>query len=868
MLFNRPPKFAIPSLVLLSILSAGRVFGQDSTAVAQLNQEGFRCEQVNAGRFRISLNGTWLASENNGKTWQTVQIPSSFDGKGSVIFKRHLFIPAGFINHNVFSLHVGNGGISTEVRINNEFVAIHNGAYSPVETRIPDRLLQTGSENVIEIICNSRPNPVSTIPLKQLAYQPACYEGLFRNIYITVEPPIYIADPSETISFDQEMTSATLESDIHVYATDVSRFGIDSTSAPMSLTAYATLLDKASGKVVAKSGDQSFTLDPNHNGEVHFTLGVDRPVLWSPAQPSMYQLDFFVAYKRNVVDQETVNIGFRKASLSGGKFFLNGTQTFIKSVNYIADYPDVGAALNELELEKDIAVIKTLGANAVRVVDYPPSQTLLNLCDRFGLMVFEEIPIIDVPPSVLSSGQYRGSIKGYLSEVIRDSRSHPAVVAISVGTDLEESSTATKEYLSSAADLVHNRTDWLVYYTPMPGLLDTVHTDADFVGLDLSPFTSEREMKLFLARQSEIAPNTTFWISAVGSQTQISNHNGYSDPLSLEHQARFLVDAYSAVEKGNFAGISINSFADWRGAVPHLMPNGHPYLYTYGIVSYWREKRPAFSVVRGLFNEEALPTLPIGNYTDTPPIIYVILSTLLLVLITYLHYSRRWFRESATRAIFRPYNFFADVRDQRMISAFQTGMVLLLISAGMAIYLSSLTYAFRNSYTFDRLLGIFIPYHALKIKFDYLVWHPAAFIAGFTVLFMVVAAVVTIIIKLLSFAVKIRLELVSAFTIAIWSLLPMAILILADMILFRLLGQNGFVWAALLVFAALCLLSLFRLFHGIGIIYDISTLRIGVIGTLVLVALLVLLTLYYNGMDGLIPYTKMFYKFIVGSRVA
>ncbi|OYV86583.1 MAG: hypothetical protein B7Z63_03790 [Ignavibacteriae bacterium 37-53-5] len=482
-------------------------------------------------------------------------------------------------------------------------------------------------------------------------------------------------------------------------------------------------------------------------------------------------------------------------------------------------------------------------------------------------MIFEEIPLVDAPPSVLESSRYRSSLQGYVEEVVRNTCSHPSVVAISAGSNLDPTAVITRNYVSSVASLVHSETSQLVYYTPLTGLADTTSTDADFVGLDLSPFNSSRPVKDFLAAISVASRGNTYWISSVGSQTQLGNHNGYSDPLSLEHQARFLVDAYEAIESGDFAGISINSFADWQGDVPHLLQNGHPYLYTFGLVSYWREKRPAFAAVRALFNDETLPTLPIGNYSDTPPIIYVILSTLLLVLITYLHYSRRWFRESATRAIFRPYNFFADIRDQRMISAFQTSTVLLLVSAGISIYLSSLFYAFRNSYVFDRLLGLFVPSDFLKIKVDYLIWHPVSFIVVFTILFMALISFVTLIIKLFSYLVKIRLQMVSAFTVATWSMLPMAVLILADMILFRLLGDPRFVWAASVILIALFLLSLFRLFHGIGVIYDLPTVRVGLVGSLILVALVLLVTFYFNGTDGVIPYAKFFYKFIVENRV-
>jgi beta-galactosidase len=857
----------VSTLLFLFFIFHSTICAQSSDPLAELSLHGLKYQQITPTRGRILLDGEWQASTNNGKSWRPIVVPSVFEHDRKVIFERHVFVPADFINRFVFGLVVGNGGASTEVRVNDEYVAIHTGAYSRIDVKIPDRLLQAGSENIIKIICDDRLNPVSTIPLRQLAFQPKDFSGLFRSTFLELVPPIYFDKPTVRITVNPNYTSANLECSAVVYASDYSRFGIDSSATSLPLTVHAELVDKASGKIVAKSADDKFELAQNHNMTVTLMMQVQNPALWSPSDPKLYELDLYLYNGTTLIDEYSENIGFRIFGVSGGKFYLNGSPIFVKSVNYVLDYPERGATDEDVFIEKDIAVIKTLGANAIRVMNYPPPRELLDLCDRFGLMVFEEIPLMDAPPAVLESNQYRGALQGYLRDVVHLTSYHPSAVAVSIGSNLDPTSNVTKEYISSAANLVHSESDLLVYYTPLTGIADGTESDADFVGLDLTLFNSAGKIKKFLSFLSTMYPKTTFWVSSVGTQTQLDNHEGYSDPLSLEHQARYIVDAYGAVEDENIGGVSINSFADWEGAVPHLMPNGHPYLYTFGLVSYWRERRPSFAAVRALFNDETLPTLPIGNYTDAPPIIYVILSTLLLVLVTYLHYSRRWFRESATRAVLRPYNFFADVRDQRMISAFQTFSVLLLISAGIAIYLSSLFYAFRDNYVLDRMLGLLLPNGALKIRLDYLIWHPIQFILVFTILFMVMSLFITLIIKFVSYLVKIRLQMVSAFTVATWSALPMAVLILADMILFRLLDDPRFVWASCIVLALLFLWSLVRLFHGISVIFDLATVRVGIIGSVVLIALFLLITIYYNGTNGIIPYTKFFYKFLIENRL-
>lgn len=357
------------------------LYAQSSDPAAEISQYGMKYEQVTPTRGRINLDGKWQASTDDGKSWQSVTVPSTFDHDGQVIFERRVFIPTDFIKKGVFGIVLGNGGTSTEVRINNEYVSIHNGAYSQIDVKIPDRLLQAGAENVIRIFTNDELNPVSTIPLKQLAFQPKNFNGLFRNTFLQIMPPIYFDQSSVRVMSNSNFNSSNVKSDVVVYASDYSRFGINSTATSILLTARAEIIDKTSGKVVAKSYDNKFSLAQNHNTTVHFSMQVQNPGLWSPANPNLYELDFYLYSGTSLIDQYSETIGFRAFGLSGGKFYLNGDQIFVNSVNYVLDYPKIGAAVNELLIEKDIAVIKTLGANAIRVVNYPPPRN----CSIFAI---------------------------------------------------------------------------------------------------------------------------------------------------------------------------------------------------------------------------------------------------------------------------------------------------------------------------------------------------------------------------------------------------------------------------------------------------------------------------------------------------
>lgn len=831
----------------------------------QVDSSKVLLQPVSATRARIDLSGIWHVNLSNTGHLTDFFVPSVVNYNSQLKYSRVISIPPDIVRSKVFDIHLGNGGVWSEIRIDNEFVGTHSGAYSAFGLRIPDRLLQAGIDNNIEILQNNNKTAYSTIPLRQLAFQPKCYSGLSRRVYIDVKPPVYIDNPQFRITHNGDMTSFQVGVNFVVYASDYSRYGIDSTATSLNLTSYAEIYNRTLNQLVGRSQNFIFSLEQNHNTRINLSIGVLNPELWSPGEPDLYEVRIYVLNGQKLLDEFSRDFGFRDFAVKDGQFYLNGRPIFVKSLDYIVDYPGVFAAMNDSLFERDIAIIKTSGANAIRVVGFPPPARLLDLCDKFGLLVFEEMPVMDVTEESFAERNFIDALSSYEDEYLNNTAWHPSVVAISAGSFLELGPKAIS-YINSMGEKVHGSSALSFFYSIHAGAQSPFAAGADFIGLDVSSYNSARKLKEFLAHVRNSYPEKCYLITSVGVQCEMNNHNGYSDPTSLEYQARFLVDAYQAVEDEGLAGISINSFSDWNGEVPHLFQNGHPYLYSFGLVSFWREKRLSFNVVRALFNDETLPPISIGTYSETPPIIYVVLSTFLLIVITYLHYSRRWFRENVVRSLLRPYNFFADVRDQRIFSLFQTFILALIIACGISIYVSSVLFAYRDNYFLDKILGLLLVNNSLKIKVDYLIYHPLEFIVVFTLVLIVLLGVVAFLIKIFSYGRKLRFQLSSAIMIETWSFLPFIGLIMIDMFLFRLLGENTVVITAGILLLFFLLLSIFRMFQGIGVAFDVPTYRVAVIGVIVLSIILTAVIYYYNATESLFAYLKAFYHLSTGIK--
>jgi len=137
----------------------------------------------------------------------------------------------------------------------------------------------------------------------------------------------------------------------------------------------------------------------------------------------LYQLKVTLKDGGRIYDEKKVNFGFRtyKFDFTNG-FSLNGKPMKIKGVCNHQDHAGVGAAVPAAIEEFRIKKLKEMGANAYRCSHNPPSENILNLCDKYGLLVIDENRAFNASPEHLN----------YLREHIRRDRNHPSIILWSI----------------------------------------------------------------------------------------------------------------------------------------------------------------------------------------------------------------------------------------------------------------------------------------------------------------------------------------------------------------------------------------------------------------------------------------------------
>ena len=92
----------------------------------------------------------------------------------------------------------------------------------------------------------------------------------------------------------------------------------------------------------------------------------------------------------NIVDEVTKRIGFRKTEIIDGVFYLNGKPIKVNAQCTHMQHPELGHAMDEATIRKDMEMLKQFNFNAVRTSHYPPVNEYLELADEYGLYIIDE----------------------------------------------------------------------------------------------------------------------------------------------------------------------------------------------------------------------------------------------------------------------------------------------------------------------------------------------------------------------------------------------------------------------------------------------------------------------------------------------
>lgn len=304
-----------------------------------------------------SLDGLWKFAVPGGKP-ELRQVPGSYDCVGDSVWSREF--PA-------------DPNAAGRVRLCFEGIAYEGKAYLNgvcLGTMLPysyytfevTQLLRAENELTVELMDLNAP------------FGPSegwrSFSGIVRGVYLETLPETYFDDVffHAALSDDLSEADCTLE-----FSTD---------GDPQGLGVRARLVRE--GRVAAESACIAASACVLH-------FSAEMPALWSPEQPNLYELTVELLRGKTVVDCYSCAVGFKKLEIREGHFYLNNEQVFFTGVcRHDIWTESAGFTLTDEMIEKDLRMIKSMGANFVRLVHYPHDRRVLEAADRIGLLVSEE----------------------------------------------------------------------------------------------------------------------------------------------------------------------------------------------------------------------------------------------------------------------------------------------------------------------------------------------------------------------------------------------------------------------------------------------------------------------------------------------
>lgn len=189
-----------------------------------------------------------------------------------------------------------------------------------------------------------------------------------------------------------------------------------------------------------KVGSDTLTRIVPARGSYSFerSIQVSAPQLWSTDYPQLYQALSQVYVAGQLVDELSTSFGIRSIQFTADDgFYLNNQRVQLKGVNLHHDHGPLGAAFHPRAMERQLEIMKAMGVNAIRNSHNVAAPELLEMCDRMGLLFFNEIfDKYDAKAGILENTDFEEFAQRNIRNFVLRDRNHPSVILWSVGNEI------------------------------------------------------------------------------------------------------------------------------------------------------------------------------------------------------------------------------------------------------------------------------------------------------------------------------------------------------------------------------------------------------------------------------------------------
>lgn len=367
--------------------------------------------------YRQSLNGKWrfqflekpsdapsdfMQRSFSHESWDEIKVPSNWqvEGYGQPIYTnitypypvtpptvpsdanetglyRKMFrIPSEWADRRVF-LHFAGVQSACYVYVNGQEVGYSQGSMTPAEFDITEFVEPGNNLLAVKVIRWSDGSYLEDQDFWRLS-------GIYREVFLYATPQAHISDIHAWPQFGEELTQAALKAEV-----TLANFG---KKKVRKHAVQFSLYDPNNQMVFEAILEMNGKLKQGEETTFEFGWPVDNVQFWTAETPNLYTLIVQQLDKKlNPIEIMSTHVGFRELKIENGQFLVNRQPVLIKGVNRHETHPRMGRAITEASMRQDIEIMKRNNINAVRTSHYPNQPRWYELCDEYGLYVWDEV---------------------------------------------------------------------------------------------------------------------------------------------------------------------------------------------------------------------------------------------------------------------------------------------------------------------------------------------------------------------------------------------------------------------------------------------------------------------------------------------
>ena len=414
-----------------------------------------------SSRF-MSLNGVWkfhyaptpeerpvdfFESGYDASTWDDIPVPANWEveGHGTPIYVNHPYafsfhqrpsppdipdgdnpvgsylrtfkVPDSWDGQRV-TVHFGAVKSAFYLWVNGEAIGYSQGSKLPAEFDIT-AALQSGTNTLaVEVYRWSDGSYLECQDFWRIS-------GIERDVYLYTQPDAHICDFHVVADVDASYTDGLLTVDVFWEKGGEKR-------APQV---------KATLAHVGSAVECTWTAEPIDGG-TRLTTSVPDAALWSAEIPHLYDLTLLLeGHKGQCMEAIHERIGFRRVEIRGKQLLINGQSILIKGVNRHEHHLETGHVVSREAMLEDIRLMKAHNVNAVRTSHYPNDPHWYDLCDEYGLYVYDEANIeshgmgYDLDRTLGNNPDWLDAHMSRMQRMVERDRNHPSIIVWSMGNE-------------------------------------------------------------------------------------------------------------------------------------------------------------------------------------------------------------------------------------------------------------------------------------------------------------------------------------------------------------------------------------------------------------------------------------------------